>query len=112
MRTTSKSLFTNFSMDQDGYSDPFDLEMVTGYSIQAVWTGAPTGILFIQVSNDFISPPTNWTLMDPSLVNTAGVANNHLWKQHMAAFRWIRFGYAFNSGSGTLNTRLSCKGTD
>lgn len=116
MKTTNVPLFTNYSMVQDGYSAPFDLEMVTGYSIQAVWSGTPTGILFIQVSDDdagssFNPVPTNWTLMDPSLVNTEGVAGNHLWKQHMAPFRWIRFGYAFGSGSGTLNARLNCKGT-
>lgn len=113
MRTTNVALFTDYSMVQDGYSDGFLLEMVTGYSIQAVWTGTPTGILFIQVSNDpGPNPPTTWTLMDISLINTNGAAGNHLWKQHMAPFRWIRFGYAFGSGSGTLNARLNCKGTD
>lgn len=97
-------------MVQDGYSNAFDLELVTGYSIQAVWTGTPTGILFIQMSND-PSSPSNWTLMDPSLINTSGAAGSHLWKQHMAPFRFIRFGYAFGSGTGTLNARLNCKGT-
>lgn len=114
MRTTSKSLFTDYNMVQDGYSNAFDLELVTGYSLQAVWTGTPTGYLFIQVSNDtpFSSQsPTNWTLIDRSLVPTNGAAGDALWKQHMAAFRWVRFGYAFGSGTGTLNARLSCKGT-
>ncbi len=112
MRTTNVPLFTNFSMVQDGYSNPFNLELVTGYSIQAVWSGTPTGILFIQVSND-PSPTTvtNWTLMDISLINTNGVAGSHLWKQHMAPFKWIRFGYAFGSGTGTLTANLNCKGT-
>lgn len=110
-RVPNVALFTDFTMDQDGYSNPFDLQMVTGYSIHAVWTGTPTGIFFIQVSNDN-APPTNWSIMDPSLINTEGLAGNHLWKQHMAPFRWIRFGYAFGSGTGTLNARLNCKGTD
>lgn len=111
MRTTNVALFTDSSMTQDGYSSPFDLELVTGYSLQAMWTGTPTGYLFIQVSNDFTKPPTNWTLIDRSLVPTNGAAGDALWKQHMAAFRWVRFGYAFGSGTGTLNARLSCKGT-
>ena len=34
-------------MTTDGYSTPFDLEMVTGYSIQATWTGSPVGYLFL-----------------------------------------------------------------
>lgn len=111
MRTTNVALFTNYSMVQDGYSEAFDLEIVTSYSIQAVWTGTPTGILFIQVCNDK-SSPTNWTLMDISLINTNGAAGNHIWKQYLAPFRFIRFGYAFGSGSGTLNARLNCKGHD
>lgn len=111
MRTTNVPLFTDYSMDQDGYSAPFNLEMVSGYSIQATWTGAPTGIFFIEVSNDVTNlTPTNWSIMDISLINTNGVAGNHLWKQYMAPFKWIRFGYAFGSGSGTLNARLNCKG--
>ncbi len=111
MRTTNVKLFDDYSMDQDGYSNAFDLELVTGYSLQAVWSGTPTGYLFIQVSNDFTKPLTNWTLIDRSLVPTNGAAGDALWKQHMAAFRWVRFGYAFGSGTGTLNARLSCKGT-
>ncbi len=111
MRTTNVKLFDDYSMVQDGYSNAFDLELVTGYSLQAVWTGTPTGYLFIQVSNDFTKPLTNWTLIDRSLVPTNGAAGDAIWKQHMAAFRWVRFGYAFGSGTGTLNARLSCKGT-
>jgi hypothetical protein len=110
MRTTNVKIFDNYSMVQDGYSNPFDLELVTGYSLQAIWTGTPTGYLFIQVSNDDKNP-TNWDLIDLSVHPTGGTANSVIYKQHMAAFRWIRFGYAFGSGSGTLNTRLSCKGT-
>lgn len=110
MRTTNVPLFTNYSMDQDGYSNPFDLELVTGYSAQFIWTGTPTGYLFIQVSDD-MSNPTNWSLIDRSVYPTGGNANSLVYKQHMAAFRWIRFGYAFGSGTGTLNARLSCKGT-
>lgn len=110
-RVTNVALFTDFTMDQDGYSNPFDLQMVTGYSIQASWTGSAVGIFFIQVSNDNTTP-TNWSIMNPSLINTNGIAGTHLWKQHMAPFRWIRFGYAFGSSTGTLNARLNCKGTD
>ncbi len=111
MRTTNVPLFTDFTMDQDGYSAPFDLEMVTGYSIQATWTGTPTCYLFLQVSNDASKTPTNWTLMDLSICPTGGSANDLLYKQHQAAFRWIRLGCAFGSGTGTLNARISCKGT-
>lgn len=110
MRTTNVKLFDDYSMVTDGYSPAFDLEMVTGYSIQANWTGTPTGYLFIQVSNDFTGP-TNWDLIDLSLFPTGAIADSVLYKQHMAAFRWIRLGYAFGSGTGTLNARLSCKGT-
>jgi len=115
MRTQNVPLFTDFSMTEDGYSDAFNLELVTSYSIQAVWTGTPTGYLFIEVSNDVSfnnSEPTNWSLMDISLLNTAGIAGNHLWKQYMAPFKWLRFGYAFGSGTGTLSARLNCKGHD
>ena len=114
MRTQNFILFSDFSMVQDGYSPAINIELVTGYSAQAVWSSSPTGYLFIQVSNDAPfgnTEPTNWTLIDRSLVPTNGVAGDAIWKQHMAAFRWVRFGYAFGSGTGTLNARLSCKGT-
>jgi hypothetical protein len=102
-------------MSQDGYSTAFDLQMVNAYSIQAAWTGSPTGYLFLQVSNDNPGEdltPTNWSLIDRSLVNAGGTSGNHLWKQSMAPFRWIRLGFAYGSGSGTLTARLNCKGSD
>jgi len=115
MRTQNVPLFTDFSMTEDGYSDAFNLEMVTSYSIQAVWTGSPVGYLFIQVSNDISfnnAEPTNWILIERSIIPTDDGDNNHLWKQYMAPFKWIRLGYAFGSGTGTLNARLNCKGHD
>jgi hypothetical protein len=113
MRTQNVPLFKNFLMEQDGYSSPYLLELVTGYSIQAYWTGTPTGILFIEVCND-PSPttPVNWSLMNRSIIHvTNGGDLTHIWKQYMAPFRWIRFGYAFGGGTGTLNANLNCKGT-
>jgi hypothetical protein len=115
MRTQNISLFANFSMTEDGYSDAFNLEMVTSYSIQAVWTGSPVGYLFLQVSNDISfnnAEPTNWILIERSIIPTDDGDFNHLWKQYMAPFKWIRLGYAFGSGTGTLNARLNCKGHD
>ena len=114
MRTQIVKLFDNYSMVQDGYSNPYCLELVTGYSIQASWTGTPTCYLFIQVSNDpspSNSAPTNWSLIDRSIIPSGGVAGNNVWKQAFASFRWIRFGCAFGSSTGTLNAYLSCKGT-
>lgn len=101
-------IFNDFDMSQDGYSTAFDLEAVTGYTIHAYWSGTPTGILFLQVSSEPVA--TNWNLIDLSLVNTEGVANTHLWKHALASYRWVRLGYAFSSGSGTLNAYLKCKG--
>jgi hypothetical protein len=113
MRTQNVPLFTNFSMVQDGYSNPFNLEMITSYSIQAMWSGTPTGSLLIQASNDptTVGTPTNWTTLEPSIISTGGTSDNHLWKQCLAPFKWIRFGYVFTTGSGTLNANLNCKGT-
>ena len=114
MRTTNVKMFDGYSMTSDGYSDPFNIELVTGFSIQATWTGTPTGYLFLQASNDFPinqSNPTNWTLIDRSVHPTSGSSGDLIYKQHMAAYRWVRLGYAYGSGSGTLNARISCKGT-
>lgn len=103
-------------MDQDGYSLAVSLEMVSGYSVQCSWSGLPSGSIFIEVSDEspmIGSVPTIWTAIPVSIQDiTSNVfaGLTLLYKDALASYRWMRVGYAFNSGSGNLNIDFSAKG--
>lgn len=119
MRITQRQLFENQAVTVDGYSQAFDLKTVTGYSIQATWTGTLSGNLFIQISDDRTpvnEAPTNWvtlTAADGSaIVPMNGAPGIHIWKQALASYRFVRLGVMPSGGSGNLSAILTCKGHD
>lgn len=100
-------------MTTDGYSKAVKVDM-TGWSIQAVWTGSPTGTFFVQMSNDnpFSGDPTNWTIQQKSLMDTGDITDGQsLGIGHkQCPYRWVRLGYHAVSGSGTLSATLNWTG--
>jgi len=118
LKTQFINILTDADMTEDGYSLAVNVEQISGYSIQSVWTtdGIPSGKLFLQISdeNPFVGDPTIWTVIPISIVDiTASLGyptNNLVYKDSLAGYRWLRVGYAFNSGSGVLNVNFSAKG--
>lgn len=106
--TTSLKIFDNFDMTSDGYSTTFDLEGVSGYTIHAFWDGPAEGSFFIQISSE--PTATNWVVIENSIIDITGADSVHIWKHALASYRWVRLGWAYSTGTGTLNAYIKCKG--
>jgi hypothetical protein len=75
-------------------------------SVQAAWTGTPTGTLKIQIADD--DAASVWTDYTGSSVSLTGTADTCAWFFSTAS-RWVRVVYTFTSGTGTLNVYVSQK---
>lgn len=102
-----------------------DLNQTVLYSIEAVWTGTPTGSFNLEVSNDIV--PINSAVGNPVAQDPAGhVINwvtytgsstavsgpgNFLWNVLEAGYRWVRVSYTASSSTGsTTQITFSGKG--
>lgn len=81
-----------------------------GYSIQAVWTGTPTGTFKLQASCDPCNPyepnqyvPINWTDIANSSA-AVSAAGNFTWNIFWASYNWVRMVYT--DGSGGTSTAV------
>ncbi len=80
------------------------LENTYGYSVQAVYTGAPNGTLSLQASDDY-DPKTGigtWTTIADSS-NTITGDGSSMWNVTSSNYRFVKFLYSASGGSGTLN---------
>ena len=68
-------------------------------SIQAVWTGTPTGNLKLQATIDDVT----WTDLSGTTVATGGVAGDVIWNVTNMAYKKIRPVYTKTSSTGVLN---------
>lgn len=103
-------------------SAAYSLDRIFGYSIQASFTGTPTGTFKLQASSDptgdQASPsnatniPTHWTdIVDSS--ESVSAAGNFMWNVTDVFYNWVRLIYTdSSSGSSTavLNVRINAKG--
>jgi hypothetical protein len=85
-------------------TDPITLNNILHISVFAEWAGTPTGTLYLECSTD----NNNW--FELSNVALAGAADNQLWIDKNAPYRWARLRYAFTAGVGTLNVHAIKKG--
>jgi hypothetical protein len=97
-------------------SQPILLANYQGASLQAVWTGTPTGTLKLQCCNDIpavtdtTDPSTwNWTDVANSSQSLTGSAGNFVWNVFDVYYRWLRVAYVFSSGTGTLQVAVCAK---
>lgn len=122
MRPYNKQISVNVLMNTSSNSSAYCLDTIFGYSIQAVYTGTPTGTLKLQGSDDptgdFASPanatniPTNWSdIAGTSQALTA--AGTFLWNMSDVGYNWVRLVYTDTSGgtsTAILNARINAKG--
>lgn len=83
------------------------VERTDTFSIQAVWTGTPTGAFKLQGSNDVGTTDdgagvTNWTDIAGSSSSVSGAAGNQLWTVGLCGYRWVQLVYTNASGTGTV----------
>lgn len=100
----SNKLIEDGDMSASFMSEHIQLAHRGGFAIQAVFTGAPVGSVYVSVSID----GTFWVLLPDSTVAvteagdiTYNVADS---KYLMARLHWAR-----SSGSGTMNASVSTK---
>jgi len=101
----NKPIITNGDMSGNITSSVTPLAITDGYSISAIWTGSPSGIMKIQVSRD------NVTFYDypGSQISVSG-AGDQMWEITTANYSQVQLVYIASSGSGTLNAGILGKG--
>lgn len=78
-------------------------------SAQAVVTGTSTGTLFMQYSDDLVSP-TNWSPMSSATVSIAGAGVYAIEKQDVC-YRYVRLVFTHtNAASGTISATYKTNG--
>ena len=109
MRTNEYSnLVVNGNMSANIVSVAIPLQQAFMCGIQAVYTGAPVGSLFLTVSNDGITYSKYNSSDNPQAITAAG---NYYWIIPATPFNFLKLNYTVTSGTGTLNATSSYKGT-
>lgn len=85
-------------------SDPIKIEFQNILSIQAIYTGSPTGQLLVQGSLDL----TNWITF-PLVTKTIDAAGTHIWDFPTTAIPYFRISYSRTIGTGTLQLLIHHK---
>lgn len=103
-----------------------DMNQYFGGSIEAVFTGSPSGTFVVEVSSDNVQPCVVGQANCPSAPNPGGnvvnwvtytgssesisAAGNFLWNLTHAGYRWVRLVYTKSSGTGSLSATFTGKG--
>jgi len=95
----------NLSMSASVNSDATDLSKADGYSITAVWTGSPVGLIQLEVSSDDVN-----FFVDPDSITEVNGVGQAFWEIDTARYDKVRLSYVRTSGSGTLNASIYGKG--
>lgn len=120
MKASNSVLVHNAVMNTTITSPAVNLFNIYGYSIQAVYTGVPTGTLKLQASVDPIllasdvqpQVPTNWTDVADSdfSITSAGI---YVWNVTGTFYTFVRLVYIDGSGgtsTAVMNANINIKG--
>jgi hypothetical protein len=94
------------SMASSFSSPSIDTFVYRRSSVQAVWTGTPTGTLKLQLSDD--PTATAWTDFSGSATAVSGAADSFEWSFDNAV-SFVRVVYTATSGAGTLDVYATQK---
>lgn len=98
------------SMASSFNDTPICVEYMVGLSIQASWSGTPTGALKLQASNHAFDQNVNngilaapiWTDIPGSSVSLTGSAGTQMWDISEVYYEAIRVVYTASSGTGSI----------
>lgn len=89
-----------------------NIDEAVSYSIQASFTGAYTGVIQLQASNDIVkgsnAQPTNWTSITDSEADIT-VALNYMVNVELPSYSWVRLVYTPTGGTGTMVANINAK---
>ena len=111
MRTYNIQLASSNPLNTTFTSSPQQTYQMQGYSIQAVFTGTPTGTFKLQASSDpFLNTsafqnPVNWSDI-PYSFYTVSAAGNFTWNVFEVQYNFVRLVYTDASG-GTSDAILT-----
>ncbi len=100
----SNKLIEAASMSSSFQSEDIPLIHKKGFSMHAIFTGAPVGSFFIAVSID----RTNWIVLDGSSQSVL-VAGDIFYNVDESNYLAARLHYAFTSGTGSCDAFFSTK---
>lgn len=95
-------------------SSAVDVGFYDVVSVQAVWTGTPTGSLKLQASNAFVTSCAaiaagDWSDISSSTVALVGSADNVMYNVANFAYKCLRLVYTRTGSTGVLNASISTK---
>lgn len=93
-----KQIFTDGDMSGTIISLEVPLLAFRSLSVQAIWTGTPTGNLQLEVSND----GSTWAA-EGSSVATGAAAGDSMFTATVAPWQRARLVFTFSAGTGVLN---------
>lgn len=102
MKFQTKTIVTAQDVSADITSSTMNLENNYGYFVQATFTGAPSGTVLIQGSND----ETNWSTLDTLTISGTSVLSANrdaVYAPFVRAFKTA-------GGTGTMTVKMTIKG--
>lgn len=109
MRTYDKVILDKIVNNEIYYSDPFSIEDMYCFAIQAIWVGASgAGNVKIQAT---VSPDSNtWSDITGSQVTIAG-GGDQLWNVGYVGYKWIRMVVeSTNTNNIAIGARIYSRG--
>lgn len=109
---SNSPIVTNASMTTTINSIPTNIDAAVSYSVQAVMTGSPTGVIILEASLDVVTDSTdtitNWTPITDSEVNITQ-SGTYMVNYELPSYSWVRLVYTPSGGNGTMNARINMK---
>lgn len=96
-------------MSGDLASQAVSMTFMDNVGIQAIWTGAPTGVLAVQVSMDPDNLGWQTVPFSPAPDQPAGSSGSDWYEVNQSPAAFVRFTYTRTSGTGTLNAKMAIK---
>jgi len=104
-------IFDDVDLSSNWTSEALWLGTVQNFSVQLFFTGTPTGVFRLQVSNDRGKSPDssegvdNWSLYSGSsqVITEAG---DHTWSVMGSSSRWVRVQWLSGSTPGSLTSAI------
>lgn len=104
LRFSSNALMEDADMSASFQSEAFSLHKKIGFSVHTVFTGSPSGSLFLSVSID----GDNFILL-PDSTQAIAEAGDHLWNVSDSKYLWAKMHWVPTSGNGNLDAFFSTK---
>jgi hypothetical protein len=100
-------IITSGDMTTTLTSSTVDIREIPGVAVQGYWSGtSPVGTLTLNGSNDGVV----WTAM--SSLSVSGNNGSDMFNYVQPNMAYIQIVYTPTSGSGSLNVRVNCKGSN